>query len=70
MSNTISRQRGFFDPISLGFLLAILGTASVVNTEAAKEAPEVTNTQASAQIQITTQPAAAFSRRLAAIDLE
>ena len=69
MSNKQSRQRGFFDPISLGFLLAVFGAAGVMNAEEAKEAPQAAKVQNDAQVQVA-QPATLFDRRLAAIDLE
>ncbi|GEM_PF-4474106 len=67
MSNRKHHQRGFVDPISLGFLLAILGATGAMSTEEAK-APQ-NGAQDGPQVQVV-QPAEVSGSRLAAIDLE
>ncbi len=49
MKNTVKKTRGFVDPITLGFLLSLVGTTTALTT---RDAEQVEPTQTAAQVNV------------------
>ncbi len=49
MKNTVKKTRGFVDPITLGFLLSLVGTTTALTTHDAKQ---VEPRQTAAQVNV------------------